>query len=208
MSRSITLVAALFVVLVAYLLIRNHENNSNLPEQVNHVAQEQAAQEPPKFHEWREFSFKPDHFKVLLPALPQHVSDKIQDSKTKTRLKYETFASAGDNGAAFMVNAVSFPAEEPVNEEYLKALVNDMLARNKENKLLQMKKSTFHETPAFDFSFSNEDLLIEGKIFAHGNTSYILSMINKKNLFDRREWDFFLNSFDFVDDKQEDSLKK
>lgn len=200
MSRALTFIAALFVVIVAYLLIRNHES-SILQEPAVMVPKTTENKEVSNFHEWREFSFKPDHFKILLPALPQHVSDTIEDSISKKMLKYETFASAGDNGAAFMVNAVSYPEGVEPNEESFKTLVSEMLARNKENKLIEMKSSTFHGGPALDFSFNNEDLLVEGKIIARKNTSYILSMINKKNTFNRKELEFFFNSFDFVDDK-------
>ena len=205
MSKTLTLLAALFVVIAVFLMMRNYNNDSSHSILTSQPMLEADAgsKDTSNFHEWREYSFKPEHFKVLLPSLPQHVSDKIADPKTKEMRKYETFASAADNGAAFMVNAISFSTleEAEAGEETLKDIVNEMLTRNKENKLNEMKKTTFHGLNALDFSFNNENLLIEGKVFAYGKTMYILSMINKKEAFNKKELDFFINSFDFVDEK-------
>ena len=74
-----------------------------------------------------------------------------------------------------------------------------MIARNKENKVNHMDKSTFKGTPALDFSLSNGPMLIEGKVFAHNKIMYILSMINSQENFNKQELDFFINSFDFID---------
>lgn len=202
MSRTLTLFAVLFIVIAAFLLLRNHNSSPQVLEPAVNDSEAIAKQGDSNFHEWREFSFKSGHFKVLMPALPQHVSDTIADPKTLEPRKYETFATASDNGAAFMVNAITFSTqgEAEASEESLKSAVTEILSRNKENKLNEMKMGTFHGANALDFSLSNGDALIEGKVFTHGNTMYVLSMIDKKNSFNRKELDFFINSFDFVDD--------
>jgi hypothetical protein len=97
---------------------------------------------------------------------------------------------------------ISLPESSKPNEESLKTAVTEMLERNKENKLINMKMGLLHDNPALGFSIGNKDVLIEGKVLAHDNRVYILSMIGKEGSFDKKEFDFFVNSFDFVDDIQ------
>lgn len=208
MSRTLTLLATVLALLAAYLLFHHYSNDSTLipsPTVTTTAKALPTTQEDPNFHDWREFSFKSERFKVLLPSLPQHVSDTVIDPKTLEPRKFETFATVGDNGAAFMINAITFSKqkEEEASEESLKTVVNDMMDRNKENQLNEMRMSTFHGSPALDFSLSNGERLIQGKVIAHKKTMYILSMINKKETFNKQELEFFINSFEFVDDKDE-----
>ncbi len=204
MSRTLTLLAALLVVVAAFLLLRNNTSDNKNATSVSTTSENKTVQDNLKFIAWREFSFKPGHFKVLLPALPQHVSDTVLDPKTKEPRKYETFATASENGAAFMVNAITYstPFEAQASEQYLKEAVTEMLARNTENKLNNMKVGTYRGLPVLDFSMNNGDLLIEGKILTHNETMYILSMINKKDAFNKSELNYFINSFEFIDDGQ------
>ena len=200
MSKSTLLLAVLIIAAAGFIILRYNTANPG---------QEKAAQTPPKaatdtvgnLHQWREFSSDTGKFKVLLPTLPQHVTDMLADPKTREQRKYETFVAAGDNGAAFMISAISSPnsLNSEDNDETLKSAVSDMMARNKENKLNKMEMGKFREQRAVDFSLTNGDLLIVGKVFSHNNILYILSMINKSSSFNPQELDFFINSFHFSD---------
>lgn len=212
MSRLLTLIVALLILFTIFFIFRDHSKDSktDLPVSspsptVTTTSTEPITSDESKLHEWREFTYEPEHFKVLLPGLPQHVSDTVTDQKTQEPKKYETFAAAGDNGSAFMINAITYSSHEEAEakEESLKAVVQDMLDRNKENKLNEMKMSTFRNHPALNFSLTNGELLIQGKVFAHKKTMYILSMINNKNAFNKKELDFFINSFDFTEENLE-----
>lgn len=204
MSRTFTLLAALLVVIAAFLVLRNNTLDQKTASPVLTVPNAKAIPDNAKFIAWREFAFKPGHFKVLLPGLPQHVSDTVLDPKTKEPRKYDTFATASDNGSAFIVNAITYssPFEAQANENYLKEAVTEMLARNTENKLNDMKISTFRGHPALDFSMNNGEIWIEGKILTHHEIMYILSMLGKKDSFNKDELNYFINSFQFIDDEQ------
>lgn len=200
MSKTLTLLAALLIVTAGYLLIRQyHSESTKVGEQASNLPA--SAEATANLHQWREFSSDTGRFKVLLPTLPQHVTDTFSDPKSQEPRKYETFVAAGDNGAAFMISAITFAnnLEADSSEETLKSAVEDMLARNKDNKLNKMELGKFRNLKAIDFSLSNGDLLIVGKVFTHKNILYILSMINKHATFNAKELDFFINSFDFVD---------
>ena len=206
MSRLLTLLAALLVITAVFFMVRDRNRNekSDAIEPITNTSSVQlSTTEPSNFHDWRIFNSDQGHFKVLLPTLPQHVSDVVVDQKSQEPRKYETYASASDNGAAFMVNAITFTNSNDVSEEQaLKAAVTDMLARNKENKLVEMKMGRFLNGPALDFSLSNGDLLIIGKVLTRDKTMYILSMINNKDNYSQKELDFFLNSFEITGEDQ------
>ena len=200
MSRTLKLLAALLIATAGFLLLRHYRSDpSKNGTEVN--GQMATTNNVTNLHEWREFSSDTGRFKVLLPTLPQHVTDMYADPKTREQRKYETFVAAGDNGAAFMISAITFPnnLDADNGEETLKSAVADMLARNKDNKLNKMEVGKFRNQKAIDFSLSNSDLKIVGKVFSHNNILYILSMINKDSTFNGKEFDFFINSFDFVD---------
>lgn len=209
MSKLLTLFAALLIVTAGYLLFRQTRTDIATDTPVE-VSKPKAAEKIPNLHEWREFSSDTGKFKVLLPTVPQHVTDMFADPKTREQRKYETFVAAGDNGSAFMISAITFPNNIDADnaDETLKSAVADMLARNKDNKLNKMESGKFRNQRAIDFSLSNGDLLIVGKVFAHNNILYILSMINKADSFNPKELDFFSNSFDFNDNGRPINGKK
>lgn len=200
MSRTLTLLAALLIATAGFLLLRHYRSDPSQGS-VTGTNAVKAADKITNLHEWREFTSDTGRFKVLLPTLPQHVTDMFVDPKSREQRKYETFVAAGDNGAAFMISAITFPnnLDAENSEETLKSAVADMLARNKDNKLNKMESGKFRNQRAVDFSLSNGELLIVGKVFSHNNLLYILSMINKDASFNPKELDFFVNSFDFID---------
>lgn len=204
MSKTMTLLVALLVVMAGILLFRDYQRSSGStasPPNVSGVTDGQevkSLQDIQNINEWREFVFKPAHFKIWLPAVPQHVTDTVLDPKTSKPHKYETFATAGDNGAAFMVNAITVSESTPINEESLRNVVSSMLERNKDNTLNKMTMGTFHGLRALDFSLNSGNALIVGKIFAQEDTIFILSMIDEKERFNAKEFSFFVNSFEFV----------
>jgi hypothetical protein len=133
------------------------------------------------------------------------VTDKITDPKTKAPRKYDTFVAGNEKGPAFMISAITNPSsdnEEP-SDETLKQIVNEMLVRNKDNKLNKMELSRFREFKALDFSMTNGEIIIAGKVFSRGETLYVLSMINKSKAFNQQELEFFINSFDVVNNSVE-----
>lgn len=212
MSRIFTLLAALLVVIAAFLLLRNNTVNTadqKTASPTMATPDAKPSQNNAKFLSWREFVFKPGHFKVLLPALPQHVSDTVPDPKTKEPRKYETFAIATDSGSAFIVNAITYatPFQAQATEENLKEAVSEMLTRNSVNKLNSTKAITFRGHPALDFSMSNGDMQIEGRILTHNEVMYILSMLGKKDSFNQDELNYFINSFEFIDNGEPASDK-
>lgn len=210
MSRSITILIALIVVLFGFLMLRSFYSDTTpaIDPKMTPLAQVKPAAEG-NFQNWREFSSATKRFKVLFPTLPQHVADKVPDSKTGEMRKYETFIAADDHGGAVMISAITFSRNVQGETGELNAAITDILSRNKENNLKDMKPSRFRDRPAMDFAISSKEMSIAGKVFANGNTIYVLSMIDKNEMFNPQELAFFVNSFELItDDKTNKSTPK
>jgi hypothetical protein len=147
------------------------------------------------FQNWHEFTPPAGSFKVLLPGLPQHATEN-----NATR-KYDMYATTDDKGRAYMINAITFPINPKPGEEgqVLKDAVNDMIERSKENKLRMMQPGKLRQFDTLDFALENGEVTVSGKAFFHGNTLYILSMIDKTDQFNDKVLSFFINSFSAED---------
>lgn len=198
MSRTLTVLICILVVIGAFFLIRNGKFDSskdNPSVSTNGVAPV-SINGSPQFHKWREFTSPTGKFKVLFPALPQHATETVRDRKTQEPGKYDTYVAADEHGQAFMMSTIEFKKkiDERDVEDALKGVIADMIDRNKDNKLKTMEMGNFRKLKALDFSLTNGDILIIGKVFAQGNTIYILSMVTKDNVYNQQELDFFVNS--------------
>jgi hypothetical protein len=149
------------------------------------------------YADWHEFSSPLGQFKVLLPTLPQRVMDKIVDPKTKAVRQYDTYISAKDENTAFIINRIVLPekVEENSIESVLISIVNEILARNQDNKLKMVHLGDFRNNKSLDFVVENENVTIGGKAILHRDTIYVLSMIAKNGMFNPEEYNFFINSF-------------
>lgn len=203
MSKTLTVLITVFIAIMAFQVMRHMQkpaaeimssSENSLPEAANNT--------PTEFHKWREFISPAGHFKALFPALPQHATDTFIDPKTKERVKYDTFVAADDRGQAFMISSIAFPRniDDSNLEETLKGVINDMLMRNKDNKLKMMNMGNFRQFSGLDFSLTNGEVVISGKVFAHEDTLYVISLITKDEVSSAQELDFFVNSFSITGD--------
>lgn len=198
MSRILSILLALIVLVGSFLVIRYAKDSYKvLPINEKNPLLAQSS----NFEEWREFSHPDGLFKALLPSLPQHVTDKISDPITKEPRKYDIFAAADEHGTAYVINIITFPNKMETKdiENAMLSVVNDMLIRNKENKLTMTKMGKLRNLRSLDFTLENGEVTIAGKVIFHDNTLYVLSMVDKTNAFKTKEFDFFVNSFDIND---------
>lgn len=209
MTRTLSILIALLVLLGSFLVIRYAKDSYKiLPIDEKNPLTDASS----NFLNWREFRSPEGTFKVLLPSLPQHVADKVADPITREPRKFDMYATADENGTVYMISTTSFPNKvgDKNVEEVLRSVVNDMLERNKENKLKSAKLGSFRKSQSLDFALENADVTVAGKAFLQGNTMYVLSMLDKTASFKTAEFDFFVNSFDFdkVNEKAPPSEQK
>lgn len=201
MSKTLSFLIAVIVILGAFLIVRYIKESA----MVDSSKAKEAASEV-DFHDWREFDSPTEDFKVLFPSLPQHAQDTFLDPKTNESRKYDTYVAADDHGQAFMINTITFPknVSDLGLEKTLKDTVNEMVSRNKENKLQKMQVGNFKNGKAVDFAMKNDKAIINGKVLANKDTVYVLSIVSKQDSFNPAELEFFTNSFNM----QKPSKKK
>lgn len=203
MSRTFTILIALILFMIAFIILRSYKSEPPTSEFVPSPKSDVSTASETNLQDWREFTSVTKHFKVLLPSLPQHVADKVFDAGSGEMRKYETFIAADNRGAAFMVSTILYAhnvEKEDASAESLKAAITDILSRNKGNKLNEIKPGHFHNYPALDFSITSNEMSIEGKVFAFGNTIYVLSMVDRSDVFNQQELSYFMNSFELIDE--------
>lgn len=150
--------------------------------------------------EWKELSRPELHFSIMLPSKFHHSSDRSRDPRTKELLVYDTFVAADEEGQGYMVNVITFPKTFETKEitATLKNIVTDIISRNSENKLISLKEGQFQTYKAYDFSYNNGDRRIHGKVFTVNDTVYMLGVIDTYQEHDTKEFDYFINSFKFI----------
>ena len=202
MSRPLLILIVLIAILASFFVFKNVKNsNDNLPVGIHPIPSTTVPTAQGagfEFEKWHEFTAPDGNFQVLLPSLPQHATDKIQDQKTKELRKFDMFVSTKNDGTVFMISMITFPSkiDEKAYDEVLANIVNDMLTKNKDNKLRMKEINNFHDIKALDFAIDNNGITIGGKAFIRQNTLYVLSMIVQGDNFNKQEFDFFVNSFD------------
>jgi len=203
MSKMLTILIAILIVFAAFSVLHYAKDKTSTSNGMEDEAIMQSNHGTPEFQAWREFSPPSGAFKILFPTLPQHAADIILDAKTKESHRYDTFVAADDLGQAFMLNLITYPhAFDPMDiDEILKSVVSDMLSRNKANKLKTMNLGLYRNNKALDFTIENGDKTVIGKIFAAGDTIYVLSLIGREDSHNHQELEFFINSLSFVGEK-------
>ncbi len=204
MPRFSTVVIVVIAILLGFLMIRHSMDSIERPDSDKDVkAAVSVAEQPlvPSFEDWREFSPPSGAFKVMFPSIPQNTSDSILDRRLGVFLEYNTFIAPEENGPIIVVTTIAYPKniEEKQVEETLRGLVDDMLIRNKKNKLEYANLEMSSPHPSLDFSLISDQLLMIGKVILDKNMAYILTMANERAVFNSDELKFFLNSFTLND---------
>lgn len=201
MSKMLTILIAILFLVSSFLVVRYAKDSYKLLP----FDEKNPLKQTSNFQDWKEFNQIDGRFNALFPALPQHVSDRIEDPITKEPRKYDMYATADENGTGFIISTITFPdkVDDHDSDIILRSAVNDVLARNKENKLKMIKVGKFHNSNSLDFALENKQVTVVGKAILHNNILYVLSVADKTSDFNVDELNFFVNSFHILD---EDSL--
>lgn len=198
MSKMLTILIAILVLVSSFLVIRYAKDSYKLLP----FDEKNPLKQTSNFQDWKEFNHTDGRFNALFPVLPQHVTDKIEDPLTKEPRKYDMYAAADEHGTGFIISTITFPdkVDESNSDAILRSAVNDVLSRNKENKLKMTKAGKFLNSSSLDFALENKEVTVAGKAILHGNILYVLSMADKTSDFNVDELNFFVNSFHILDE--------
>lgn len=203
MARFLLILIIVVVGGVSYLAIRNAKDSykalpmSDQPE--NKLESELEAETD--YQNWEEFAPPAGTFKVLMPSTPQHVSDKSSDPKTKSTRKDDVYIAEKKNGNIFMIHIITYENQQDAKiaeDELLQNFLNDMLASNPHNKLIASQPALYKGQKSLDFVIENETFNYDVREFLHKNTLIVLSNISRKTYHNVKDFEFFINSFEFA----------
>lgn len=186
MTRVVLLLLTLAVLGGAGFLIYNSTENSHQSLETSKL---------PNFEKWHEYSSP--QFHVLFPALPHYARERAPVQNSKEVSDYQMFVSLGDDGSVYSINIISFMHRDVnVEGEFLQNYMEGILKQNPDNEIKDIRKSIFKSLKALDFNVDSKEITVYGKAFLDGKDLYILTITTKPEFFNRREFEFFLNSFE------------
>ena len=158
--------------------------------------------EADRYAEWYPYKSPNDQFTVLLPTLPQRVTEQVKDGETLAVRQYDMYASQAFNGTTFLVSLVHFPAttNAATFASLTQSFVQDMVKSNPKNVLKTTRSIEYHHSPATRFQIENDLMDIDGVTFLINETLYVLSAIYPKGLQSEQDFDYFLQSFKLLND--------
>lgn len=200
MSRSAWLVAIVTAAVIGLIMTQvTYFPPETHPASVQEASTIPEAKSDSQFHNWHEFT-APGKFKVLLPTLPQHATERQEDPKTRSTKMYDMYVSQQPNGTLYMINQISLLDKQArkIDENTLTNVINDVVTANPDSKINLMQMGKFHEHPAIDFAIENSKVSIDGKAFLVDDVLYLLTMVSKPDDHNKDEFSFFVNSFDLM----------
>ncbi len=150
-------------------------------------------------NQWQEFSSTIGQFTVLLPSYPTYEPKDYQKGVNASADYHQDLYSAKGNGVSFSVekltfsNAVDFSSNSKV---ILEALVNALLQKSGDNKIISSEFTNYQGNEAIDFLVQNNNVYIKGRIILSGQNIYrLLALYESENL-SSADYDKFVNSFE------------
>ncbi|MBA3957081.1 MAG: hypothetical protein H0X51_01620 [Parachlamydiaceae bacterium] len=197
MSKTLWLAAGASLVLIGFLMVKTAEMPTKPGVETQLQTAKALPQQESNIQSWHEFVSPSKTFKVLLPSLPQHATEKLDNPKTKEVRKYEMYVSEKDNGTIFMISLITMldSSSARIDKEVLTNVVNELVANNAQSKIKKMEMGTYKGYSSLDFSVENEKATIDGKAFIVNDTLYLLTSAAQVAHFQQAEYDFFINSF-------------
>ncbi len=148
------------------------------------------------FADWHEFTADKNKFKIDVPILPQHATETDTDPNNHKKRIYDMYVSEKNDGTIFMINLITYPdgIAEKEHGKLIKETIDNLVASNSKNTLVDQAKSTFKGHDTTNFIIENDQLKMSGRAFIVDKTLFFQVVISKIPLFNKSEADHFLNS--------------
>lgn len=190
-SLAILIIAVILGTILMYVFKSHQEPSLNSTSNVEPIL-------PATIEKWHEFTAPEGQFKVLMPSLPHHAKESNQEFKSNEMRLHELYVANKDDGTLFTVYLITFPERKKaeLNSGFLLKFIKEMLSSNQDNKIQNIEPVTFNKSNAVDFSVENNQAMVDGKAFIKDNTVYVLSTTAKIDNRNKKEFEFFINSFE------------
>ena len=152
--------------------------------------------------QWHNFTSPSGKFKAFFPARPQHATDTLNDTNHPGPRYYDMYVAEKSDGTMFMISSITFldkDAPAP-DKSFLSQLMDDMVKTNENNQLKKSEEVDYLGHPALNFTIESNQVTVDGRAFIQDKTLYLLSMVAKNPDYSKKDFDFFVKSFELLPD--------
>ncbi|MCE5294283.1 MAG: hypothetical protein LLF94_06680 [Chlamydiales bacterium] len=144
---------------------------------------------------WKMFKPQSGRFEVLLPAIPQHVSEAHPKGDEFT--KYDVYLSQDREGNVYMISLTQYPQSYEMGsvDDVLEAVKNGAMGSNTKNELKNEERSTYLNFPALDFAINSKDSQIRSKVIVADKMLIVLTAMNRDDSHLDSDFKTFAGSF-------------
>ena len=146
---------------------------------------------------WKVYHAKAGHCSLLMPAEPEHISEKMMMPEQGFELKYDAYISPADQQTVFMLLVAQYP--EFVDESYaqmsLEGFLNGILTHNPGNQLLFADLLLVDGNEALDFFIRTGNVYFKGRAVMAKNSLYLMAMECEIPSYDEVRYKNFVESF-------------
>ncbi|MBB65104.1 MAG: hypothetical protein CMO81_08575 [Waddliaceae bacterium] len=150
---------------------------------------------------WREYNSTDGGFRVEFPAFPQHVKEYYALADTGLLLEYDVYVVEEEDGTIYMMSLITYPQEIDTSDTtaILHGLKEEMMQSNETNALQSEEQTQYKGVDALNFVIQNQEADINSRALMNDHTLYLLSVIDRKNQFQRDDYMHFVNSFELLE---------
>jgi len=161
------------------------------------VEPENAAAIKPQNVGWTEYHAKAGNCSLLMPAEPQHISEKMTMPDEGFELKYDAYISAVSEQAVFMLLVAQYPdfVDQAYAQMSLEGFLNGILTHNSNNQLLFADLLLVDGHEALDFFIRTGNVYFKGRAVMVSNSLYLMAMECEIPSYDEARYQNFVESF-------------
>ena len=196
MRKKLLYIVLFLVIIISIVLFRLYQPTDMNTEPTNAPIENNeklAVVEP-----WK--TFTAETFSLLLPSLPQHVTEKVPLANSNDQIKYDMYLVQQPVGSTFMISLIHYPDSMDTSnaDSVLDTITKEMLSNNSESKLLSSLHGQFLGKPSIDNVIANSSLHVYMRAFLVEKTLYVFNVVDQQ---DERAKDHFekaLSSFHLI----------
>lgn len=163
------------------------------------VSVEQVAKKS-SFNHWKRLQSVSGKCCISFPEEPEHMQQSMVLPEEQMELKYDVYVSGLEQNAVYMVLIAEYPTI--INQSYaelsLESFLNGILTQNPHNRLIFADLVTVDGHKGLDFFIRTKDVYFKGRAIMANNQLYLLAMECEVQNYEELEFNYFINSFEFI----------
>lgn len=196
MRKKLLVFIAIFFLLVVLFIMRLYHPTPMNEKEVTTTSSSSSVVAPSDA--WQKYTA--DTFELMLPSLPQRVSEKMPVTNSKDVIQYDMYLVQQPIGSTFMLSVIHYPESFDTSDtgQLFESITNEMLANNKESQLLSSQSGMFLKLPSIENVIQNGNLHVFMKAVLLNKTLYVLTVVDAQKDRGKEHFEKVLQSFRFV----------